>query len=312
MALGLPLVGWTAPQVVVSIAPLHGLVSDLMDGVAEPELIYEGGQSPHASALSPQQLKALVTADLLIWVGPELETSLGRLTHRLPDEAINLSWHDYDADMTVHATREPLFARDEHDDHDDHDSHDDDDNHHDDHGHDHGDLDPHFWLSIDNAQVFVRAVRDQLMTLDAGNAEHYRDNAERLLSELAALETRLEAQLKPVADQPFIVFHDGFQYFERAYGLNALGALVVQPDVPPGPRTVADLIELAKPYGSLCLFHEPQFSDRWLQTLTRSVSDAQVAQIDPLGFELNAGAGHYQALMTQLASDLTHCLESLS
>jgi len=295
----LPLTGWSAPRVAVSIAPLHGLVSDIMAGVAQPDLIYEGSQSPHSSALSPYQLKALVQADLLIWVGPELETSLARLSQRLPEEAINLQWHDYDAGMTLYETREPLFE-----------SHNGNGDHHG-HGHDHGDLDPHFWLSMANARSFVQAMTDRLAELDDSNADLYRANAESLLKELQGLEEQLAEQMAPLSDKPFIVFHDGFQYFEREHRLNALGALVLQPDVPPGPRTVARLVKLAKPHEGLCLFHEPQYSDRWLQSMTRSLPEARVAQIDPLGFEQTPGAGHYQALMTQLATDLARCLEQL-
>ncbi|GGX64242.1 zinc ABC transporter substrate-binding protein [Saccharospirillum salsuginis] len=297
MLLCLPLTGWSAPRVAVSIAPLHGLVSDIMAGVAQPDLIYEGSQSPHSSALSPYQLKILVETDLLIWVGPELETSLARLTQRLSPEAVNLRLHDYDAGMTLHESRESLFEEGGEDAGN--------------HGHDHGDLDPHFWLSMANARVFVRAMTDRLVELDESNADRYRANAEALLAELQALDRQLTDRLAPLTDKPFIVFHDGFQYFERDHRLNALGALVLQPDVPPGPRTVARLVELAKPHDGLCLLHEPQYSDRWLQSMTRSLPNARIAQIDPLGFEQTPGAGHYQALMTQLATDLARCLEQL-
>ena len=293
----LPLTGWSAPRVAVSIAPLHGLVSDIMAGVAQPDLIYDGSQSPHSSALSPYQLKTLVETDLLIWVGPELETSLARLTQRLSRDAVNLKLHDYDAGMTLHETRESLFEHDGGDAAN--------------HGHDHGDLDPHFWLSMANARAFVHAMTDRLAELDGRNADRYRANAEALLAELQALDRQLTDRLAPLADKPFIVFHDGFQYFERDHRLNALGALVLQPDVPPGPRTVARLVELANPHNGLCLFHEPQYSDRWLRSMTRSLPKARVAQIDPLGFEQTPGAGHYQALMTQLATDLARCLEQL-
>lgn len=288
--------GWSAPKVAVSIAPLHGLVTDLMSGVAEPVLLYEGSQSPHSAALTPQQLKALMEADLLIWVGPELEVSLARLIERRPASAQNLQWHDYDAGMTLHENRESLFnaAGSSHE-----------------HEHDHGDLDPHFWLSVSNAQQFVESLATELAALDPDHAERYADNAESLVNELDQLDKQLRQRLSAVADRPFVVFHDGFQYFEREYGLNALGALVLRPDVPPGPRTVARLVEVAKPHDGICLFHEPQFSDRWMQTLARSVPQGHIAEIDPLGFEQTAGAGHYPRMMTTLADDLGRCLEQL-
>ena len=292
----LSLAGWSAPKVAVSIAPLHGLVTDLMSGVAEPVLLYEGSQSPHSAALTPLQLKNLMEADLLIWVGPELEISLARLIERRPADAQNLQWHDYDAGMTLHENRESLFNATAS-------SHE--------HEHDHGELDPHFWLSVVNAQRFVETLTTELAELDPDHAAHYAENADSLISELDQLDEQLRQRLQTVADKPFVVFHDGFQYFEREYKLNALGALVLRPDVPPGPRTVARLVEVAKPHNGICLFHEPQFSDRWMQTLARSVPQGHIAEIDPLGFEQTPGAGHYPRMMMKLANDLSRCLEQL-
>lgn len=286
------------PRVAVSIAPLHSLVAGVMHGVAEPELIYETRQSPHSSALTPEQLKTLVRSDLLIWVGPELETGLGRLLARRPDSAVEMRWHDYDTGMTLHEQRDSLFEVPSHSSDVGHD-------------HDHGDLDPHFWLSPTNARHFAHAVADQLSQMDSEHADQYRSNAERLDTALLELEKRLAQQLKPVKDQPFILFHDGFQYFDQAFDLNALGALVLNPEIPPGPRTVANLKAAAERHDGVCLFHEPQFSDRWLESLKNSLPKARIADIDPLGVDHSPGESLYRNMMTQLADDMVRCLESL-
>lgn len=301
LVLAVPLISASAhagPQVAVSIAPLHSLVAGVMEGVGEPELIYETRQSPHASALSPSQLKTLVNAELLIWVGPELETGLGRLLERRPESALEMRWHDYDAGMTVHPQRESLFdvpqTQHEHE-----------------HAHDHGDLDPHFWLSPANARHFVEAVAEQLAQLDAPHADRYRANAERLTRRLTELEQELSQQLAAVRQAPFILFHDGFQYFDQAFDLNALGALVLNPEIPPGPRTVANLKAAAERHNGVCLFHEPQFSDRWLRSLSQSLPSARIASIDPLGIDHAPGRDLYLKMMRQLANDMTRCLEAL-
>lgn len=288
---------WAQPRVAVSIAPLHSLVAGVMSGVAEPELVYRSSQSPHASALAPDQLKTLVRADLLIWVGPELETGLSRLLGRRPEDALEMRWHDYDAGMRLHSQREPLFdsvgsGADEH-------------------GHDHGDLDPHFWLSPANARHFVQAVADRLGQLDPDHQSTYQGNAERINKQLMALEQRLTEQLAPVKDQPYILFHDGFQYFDRAFELNALGALVLNPELPPGPRTVDNLKTAARKHAGVCLFHEPQFSDRWLTSLKSALPSARIAAIDPLGVEHAPGETLYQSMILQLATDMVDCLEGL-
>lgn len=286
----------TPPRVSVSIAPLHSLVANLMLGVAEPEMIYEATQSPHSGALTPFQLRTIVNTDLLIWVGPELEVGLSRLITRLPQQAVALTLHDYDAGMELYPMRDTLF-----------DTH----GHWPGHDHDHGDTDPHFWLSIENMTLFARAIATHLAEMDPANADQYQANETRLIARLRALDLHLSEQLAKVGEVPYIVLHDGFQYFDRAYSLNALGALVLNPDIPPGPRTVANLAEIGKQQDSLCLFHEPQYSERWMQPLTQAIPEASVGQIDPLGANLSPGPSLYFDMMTALSDNLLACFTAV-
>ncbi|MHA7879434.1 MAG: zinc ABC transporter substrate-binding protein [Saccharospirillum sp.] len=293
-----PVAALASPAVTVSIAPLHSLVANLMQGVSEPELVYEASQSPHSSALSPYQLRTIVNTDVMLWVGPELEVGLSRLIQRLPDEAVTYTLHDYDASMTLYAIRDTLFETlgNSHS-----------------HNHDHGDTDPHFWLSVDNARQFARFVEARLVALDPDNARYYRDNARALDARLTALDRELAQQLAPLVDQPFIVLHDGFQYFDRSYGLNALGALVLSPDIPPGPRTVARLAEVGQQQQNrLCLFREPQYSERWMQPLLQAIPGAGAGQIDPLGATLTPGPDLYFDMMQALVDDMRRCFSSIA
>lgn len=281
------------PRVLVSIAPLHSLVAQVMEGVAEPELVYEASQSPHSSAMTPRQLKAVVEADLLFWIGPELETALARLLPRLSENAQSFELHDFDAGMTLLPMRDTLFSVP---------------GPGDDHGHDHGDLDPHVWLSLDNAQRFVEFVEGRLIEQDPGNREQYQRNAEQARMGLNTLGEQLNDRLSTSRDTPYILFHDGFQYFEHDQNLNGLGALVLNPDIPPGPRTIARLRDLAAPLERVCLFREPQYSERWLMPLVDNLDQATLGTIDPLGQLSEPGTGLYADMMRRLASDLAACL----
>lgn len=286
----------TPPRVSVSIAPLHSLVANLMLGIAEPEMIYEATQSPHSGALTPSQLRIIVNSDLLIWVGPELEVGLSRLISRLPEQSVALTLPDYQAGMTLYPMRDTLFETHAH---------------WPGHDHDHGDTDPHFWLSIDNMVLFSRSVAMNLAELDPANAALYQANLTELTSRLETLDAYLTEQLAGAGEVPYIVLHDGFQYFDRSYSLNALGALVLIPDIPPGPRTVANLAEIGKQQSTLCLFREPQYSERWMQPLVQAVPAAGIGQIDPLGANLTPGPELYFDLMTALAEDLLACFSSV-
>ena len=264
-----------------------------MEGVAEPALVYEASQSPHSSAMTPRQLKAVVEADVLFWIGPELETALARLLPRLSDNAQAFELHDFDAGMTLLPMRETLFWVP---------------GTGDDHGHDHGDIDPHFWLSLDNAQRFVDFVEARLVEQDPDNRDRYRSNAEQARIRLDTLGEQLNDRLSTSRDTPYILFHDGFQYFEHDQDLNGLGALVLNPDIPPGPRTIARLRDMAAPLERVCLFREPQYSERWLMPLVDNLDKATLGTIDPLGQLSEPGTGLYADMMLRLASDLAACL----
>ncbi len=281
------------PRVLVSIAPLHSLVAQVMDGVSEPELVYEASQSPHSSAMTPRQLKAVVEADLLFWIGPELETALARLLPRLSDDAQSFELHDFDAGMTLLPMRDTLFTTPGtgHD-----------------HEHDHGDLDPHIWLSLDNARAFVNFVEARLIEHDPDHRDEYENNADQTRIRLSELSEQLDGLLAQSRETPYILFHDGFQYFEYDQNLDGLGALVLNPDIPPGPRTIARLRDLAAPLERVCLFREPQYSERWLTPLVDELDKATLGTIDPLGQLSEHGTGLYADMMLRLANDLAACL----
>ncbi len=84
-----------APQVVVSIKPLHSLVSGVMQGVGEPQLLVKGGGSPHGYILRPSEAKMLYEADLVVWVGHELESFLEKPLSTLGRKAQQLELAAY-------------------------------------------------------------------------------------------------------------------------------------------------------------------------------------------------------------------------
>lgn len=290
----LPLQLWAAPQVVVSIKPLAGLVEGVMQGVERPQLLLPGGASPHSYALRPSQMRALMTADLVVWVGPELESFLARaLQEKRPEQLLQLTTlvgvkllparegGEWEGSMTA-----------------------DDGEHH----HDHAGVDPHLWLDPANARVLVMALADALARLDPAHAATYRQNVAELDRRLAELQQELTAQLASVRQSPYLVFHDAYQYFERAFDLHPVGTLAVQPERPPGARRIRDMrqIILEKKVG--CVFSEPQFEPRVMTALTEGTS-VSVGELDPIGADLPEGTDSYFTLLRNMGSALVSCLD---
>ncbi len=277
-----------APAVVVSILPLHSLAAAVMQGAGTPQLLLDGGSSPHAYSLRPSAARALAEADLVVWVGPEMESFLaqplaqhrGRVLTLLEASEIRVLAGAQQADS------EPSPA----------------------HPHASGERDPHIWLDPRNAMAAAAALTHALSELDPARSVLYQTNGERLQARLRGLDKALEQRLQPLRGRPFLVFHDAYRYLETRYGLNSAGAVVTGPERRPGARRVRELRAEVKASGARCVFSEPQFQSGLLAVLTED-SHARVAVLDPLGADLEPGPDAYFRLMDRLADQLAGCLQ---
>ncbi|MFC4352722.1 zinc ABC transporter substrate-binding protein [Fodinicurvata halophila] len=224
--------------------------------------------------------------------------------------------HGHDGETHDHAHHHEDGHHDEADEHEHHD-HDEAHRHdgaHDQHdegghgnGHVHGSLDMHIWLAPDNARAILTGVRDALSELDPGNSERYEANTQAALEEVDSLETELQSQLAEVVERPYIVFHDAYHYFEEAFGLNAVGAVSLNPARQPSARRMAELREKVEQLDAVCVFREPQFEPRLVASLVQGTS-VQTGELDPLGVGLEPGPQAYFELMRSLGDDISACL----
>ncbi len=215
-----------APNVVVTIKPIHSLAAAILDGVAEPKLLLDGATSPHSYALKPSDAEALSSADAIIRVSENLEVFLDKAIATLPKNArvIDLESTPGLTLLPVRKDGGPMHPAD------------DGNEEADGHGHEHGPIDVHFWLDPVNAIVIAGHLARQFSEMDPEHAANYKANAEKLEARLAALDAELNAKFKGLYNRPFIVFHDVTQYLEKRYGLDGLGAVTLSPERPPGAR----------------------------------------------------------------------------
>jgi len=193
-----------------------------------------------------------------------------------------------------------------HDDHG-HDDHGHDDHGHDDHGHAHGGTDGHLWLDPRNAIVLTEHAAAVLAELDPDNADTYRENARRQVERLEALERELHERLAGIRDLPYLVFHDAYQYFERRFGLNAIGSVTIDPERAPGARRINELSQRVEADDVVCVFSEPQFEPRVIRVISEG-TNVRIGELDPLGGDLEPGPGAYEQLLRDLAAGLEDCL----
>ena len=132
------------------------------------------------------------------------------------------------------------------------------------------DGDPHMWLTVPNAMVYVRNIADGLAAADPDNAAAYRERSEAYLAELQALDEEVRAAVAQIPQERrvLIVYHDSFQYFAVEYGLElAAAVLPASPSQQASAAAVAEIIEIVAGRDVGAVFREPQFAADALEAI---------------------------------------------
>ena len=301
-------------KVVASIKPIHSLASHLMHGVAKPDLIVDGYASPHGFALKPSHAKMLQNADIVFWVGEDLENFLEKPLDSIAKKAEKIELLEIKGLNKLKFRERNIFddhddhghkKKDDHDDHDDHakkeDDHDDHDGHEE---HHHGEHDPHIWLDPINAKVILNEMVEHLIENDAKNASTYKSNLEKALKDIDKLTIEVMTDLNQSTSS--IVFHDAYQYFEKRFNVNVLGAFTVNTDVMPGAEQLAEIREVIEHDKVACIFSEPQFNPDIINAVAKDM-DIKTGVLDPLGATLSPGKTLYFDLIKNMSKSFKGC-----
>ena len=314
-------------KVVTSIKPVHSLASYLMDGVGKPDLIVDGYASPHGFAMKPSHAKMLQEADLIFWVGEDLENFLEKPLKSIAKKAEKIELMEIKGLNKLKFRERNIFdghddhghdnehKEDGHDDHakkeDDHDDHGHDDEHkedgHDDHGHEghaHGEYDPHIWLDPSNAKVILKEMAEHLIEKDQKNASIYKSNLKKALKDLDKLTKNVKSDLNK--DFKSIVFHDAYQYFEKRFDVNIMGAFTVNTDVMPGAEQLSEIREIIEHDKVSCVFSEPQFNPDIISAVAKDMN-ISTGVLDPLGATLNPSKDLYFDLIKNMSMSFKGC-----
>ena len=282
-------------KVVTSIKPIHSLASLLMNGIGTPKLIVDGSNSPHNFTLKPSHAKMLQNADLVFWVGEDIETFLEKPLGTVAKKAKKVELMKI-GQIKKLKFREKNIFEDHHDDH----GH----KKHDDHGHAHGEHDPHIWLDPLNAKVILNVMAKNMKMKDKKNAAKYDANLKKASANLDNLVSKINKNINKNAK--YVVFHDAYQYFEKRFGLKTLGALTVNTDVLPGAEQLKDIRKVIKKEKAKCIFSEPQFNPKIIKAIAKD-TNIKTGVLDPLGADLKNNQDLYFKLLNNLSNSLKQC-----
>ncbi|WET42380.1 zinc ABC transporter substrate-binding protein ZnuA [Citrobacter enshiensis] len=285
--------------VVASLKPLGFIASAIADGVTETEVLLPDGASEHDYSLRPSDVKRLQGADLVVWIGPEMEAFMEKSVKNIP-EAKQVT-------IAQLPSVKPLLMKGGDDDDDEHDhdpAHDEkgDDHHH------HGDYNMHLWLSPEIARSSAVAIHDKLVELMPQSRAKLDANLKDFEAQLAQVDKQVGNELAPLKGKGYFVFHDAYGYYEKHFGLTPLGHFTVNPEIQPGAQRLHEIRTQLVEQKATCVFAEPQFRPAVVEAVARGTS-VRMGTLDPLGTHIALGKTSYSAFLTQLANQYASCLK---
>ena len=285
LSLLLPLAARAEVQVVASIKPLQLIASAILESSDRVEALIPAGQSPHHYNLKPSDRLQLESADLVIWVGPSLETFLVSLMGQISADREVLELQQQTGIRILNLRHE---------------------------GDERGNtvqeqVDSHLWLDPQNARRIAQLLTERLAALNPSGEKQYRSNLNRFLLQLNSLDTSIAAQLQEVSERPYIVYHDAFQYLETHYGIQHALALVADPEIAPGMRSIIQTRKAVMDSTAQCLFTENSANPAIIATLLANKKVRQV-HLDILGSEQVVGADGYINMLQGIAAAIHSCL----
>ena len=281
----------STPSVVVSIKPIHSIVTSLMSGIAEPQLLLKSSNSAHTFHLKPSQVQMLTNADLVIIVSEDFESGLRKAIKNIESDSlfqiISLN------NLSIHKSRSEILELEDHEDTDEHEE---------------NIYDLHLWLDINNTKLIAKHINKLLIKIDPVNEDKYNNNFLELMLDLEELKIDLEKQMTPFLASQFAVFSDTTQYFEKS--MNLLRPTIITPYHGARLSIIRTLIakQAMSDVSVSCLLYGQEAKPNQISVLSEGLS-LKTFEIDILGTKYPAGSDQYFTLMKRISSQLASCLK---
>ena len=280
-------------KIITTIKPLHSILLNIVD--TDVDLLLDSNFSPHDFKLKPSDMNKLNDADILIYIDESIETFIERPLASIKNDVKTIKILG-NANLSLLPIREGGVWEEE--------------DHGDGHHHDHGDYDAHVWLSNENVIKMTKFLIKELSKINPDKKNIYKANAKVFIKKLKDNSKKVKKELASVKNKPYIVFHDAYQYFENENSLNSVGSISLNPEISPTPKRIQEIKSKIKKDNVVCLFREPQFPSRIVQTVIQD-TNAKEGELDPVGFNLVPGKNLYFELINNLSKGLRNCLEGI-
>ncbi|MCX8711940.1 zinc ABC transporter substrate-binding protein ZnuA [Gilliamella sp. B3464] len=282
-------------NVLTSVKPIGFITQAITYGVTETDILLPDGASPHTYSLKPSDLVKIKQAQLIVWVGEDLEAFMPTVLKGIDkDKQIELMAIPDIKKLLRTGTQNHEHGKLDLDDEHDHDHH--------------GSYDEHIWLSPQIAKIIAKTVHDKLIDLYPDKRDLIDENLNEFTIKLAETEQNIAKKLINVQNSGYFVFHDAYGYFESQFGLKNLGSFTINPAVQPGVQTVYAIKQELKEHQAVCVFREPQFSPAVIQKLVNG-TDVRIGELNPLGTDIALSKNAYSQFLLRLTQQLLDCLD---
>ncbi len=263
-------------DVVVSIKPVHALITALMDGAESPRLLMQQDAPPWQYQADEAELAMLQQADLIIWVGAELETSLARQLADIKPNGRVLELLSSNALKILHSG-EDTQARD-----------------------------PWFWLDTRNMLILLDEMTGLLMEMDPQRAHIYRRNRLAILPLLSRLDSEMEYAYRDVSGTPVLLYHNTQAYFAQAYALKVAAHAGNTGTEPASAANLLSLRGLIDRHRPACFFVEADMPATHLDLI--QVSDnTRIVELSSLGQGFEPGPDIYEQVIRHNYAAFREC-----
>ncbi|HVL51708.1 MAG TPA: metal ABC transporter substrate-binding protein [Actinomycetota bacterium] len=258
--------GSESPLVVAAFYPLQFLAERVAGEHADIAGLTPAGVEPHDLELTARQIRTLLEADLLLYVGQGFQPAVEDLIDQVDGEKLD-----------VLAGSDLIPGTDDHD-----------DDHGDEDGHEEGEFDPHVWLDPTRMAQITRGVEQRLSAVDPDNSADFKENADGLIAELEALDQEFTAGLAQCDRREIVTSHSAFGYLVARYDLEQHGISGLDPESEPSPQRLAEVASLVREEGVTTIFFETLLPPDLAETIARETG-TKTAVLDPLESEPEAG-----------------------
>ncbi|KOP27749.1 ABC transporter substrate-binding protein [Hapalosiphon sp. MRB220] len=274
-------------KVVATFLPMYWFTKAVAGDTADVTILVPPGTEVHEYQATPENVRAIATANVLVKNGLGLEEFLEPTVKN----AQNPKLTQIDTSKSIQPLEKisPVVEA----------------GNQEEHNHEHTGGNPHIWLDPVLAKQQVINIRDGLIAADPANKNIYETNAAAYIKQLESLNNKYQQTLQKNPNCTFVTFHDAYPYLAKRYNLKQV-AVVEIPEDQLTPTDVQKAVNAVKKYKVKALFGEPGIDNKLLTSLSKDLN-LTLRELDSLETGSTEPQHYFQAMQNNLQTLETAC-----